>query len=232
MNQKASRIHITAAWIAPVLGLIIGATGLALLNPWFPAAESADTLIARIGAWALCLISAWLLFTHTLALLLRGLSSLGVSTERWSRWVPRASAVAAGLILAAPATSHAAPTPDTTVVTTETTTHASPTPFSAAFPIDDQEQQAPSTKQQQETFTIKKSDPVPLPRNMGTPARNDTVVVTSGDTLWDIAARHLGPGATPQQIAAETNRWHQANRDLLGDNPHLIMPGQELHIPA
>lgn len=241
LTSSPSSLHITAAWLAPVAGLAIGTPALTALGPWFPNAESPDLLIARLGAWSLCLISLYFLLNHTLALSLRGLNALGVRTERWNRWVPRASALAAGLILTAPTPSHAAPPPDTTVITQETHTQepnaTTATPSaSAAFPIDGKQAVTPAkqeaTQQEAAAFTVKKADPVPLPRSMGTPARADTVIVKTGDTLWDLAARHLGPGATPQQIAKETQRWHNSNRELLGDNPHLIQPGQELLIPA
>lgn len=58
------------------------------------------------------------------------------------------------------------------------------------------------------------------------------VEVRRGDTLWDIAARHLGPDATPAQIAAEWPRWHAANRAVIGSDPGLIRPGQVLTPPT
>jgi len=58
------------------------------------------------------------------------------------------------------------------------------------------------------------------------------VVVLRGDTLWSIAARHLGPGATATEITAEWHRWLSANRDVIGADPNLILPGQELLPPA
>ncbi len=60
----------------------------------------------------------------------------------------------------------------------------------------------------------------------------DAYVVRRGDTLWDIAARHLGPYATTAQIGAEWPRWYAANRALIGPNPDLIHPGQRLAPPA
>jgi len=57
------------------------------------------------------------------------------------------------------------------------------------------------------------------------------VVVRRGDTLWDIAARHLGPEATAAQIAQDWPRWYAANRSLIGDDPDLILPGQRLIPP-
>lgn len=60
----------------------------------------------------------------------------------------------------------------------------------------------------------------------------DHVVVRRGDTLWDIAARHLGAGATATDIAEAWPRWYDLNRDVVGDDPDLLLPGQELRVPA
>lgn len=56
------------------------------------------------------------------------------------------------------------------------------------------------------------------------------IVVHRGDTLWSIAARHLGP-ATGSEIDAECHRWFAANRDVIGQDPDLILPGQLLSPP-
>jgi nucleoid-associated protein YgaU len=66
------------------------------------------------------------------------------------------------------------------------------------------------------------------PDGAGRPA---SVVVRRGDTLWDIAARHLAPGANDAQVAAAWPRWHAANRSTIGPDPNLILPGQRLHRP-
>jgi hypothetical protein len=58
------------------------------------------------------------------------------------------------------------------------------------------------------------------------------VIVRPGDTLWQIAARHLGPAATDARVAAEWPRWYTANRSVIGDNPALITPGTVLHAPT
>lgn len=62
-------------------------------------------------------------------------------------------------------------------------------------------------------------------------ADHRVVVVHRGDTLWAIAARHLGPAATDAQVAAEWPRWHAANRSTIGAEPDLILPGQRLVVP-
>lgn len=60
----------------------------------------------------------------------------------------------------------------------------------------------------------------------------DTVTVRRGDSLWAIAARYLGPLATDAEIAREWPRWYAANRDLIGNDPDLVLPGQQLVPPT
>jgi LysM domain len=62
--------------------------------------------------------------------------------------------------------------------------------------------------------------------------RPGEVVVHRGDSLWDIAARHLGPGATDAEVALAWPAWHEANRAVIGDDPDLILPGQLLRVPG
>jgi len=63
-------------------------------------------------------------------------------------------------------------------------------------------------------------------------AAGDTYVVRQGDALWDIAARHLGPGASAADIAREWPRWYGANRAVIGLDPNLLRPGELLSPPA
>ena len=63
------------------------------------------------------------------------------------------------------------------------------------------------------------------------PATRAEVVVRRGDTLWGIAARHLPPDSTDGEIAMATRHWHESNRDVIGDDPDLILPGQHLTSP-
>jgi len=51
------------------------------------------------------------------------------------------------------------------------------------------------------------------------------VEVAPGDTLWDIAARRLGAGASWPAIYA-------LNRDVIGPDPGVIRPGQRLVLPS
>ena len=56
-------------------------------------------------------------------------------------------------------------------------------------------------------------------------------VVIPGDSLWAIAQEQLGPNAAPEWVANEVERIHWLNRDRIGDDPNLILVGQELTLP-
>ena len=60
----------------------------------------------------------------------------------------------------------------------------------------------------------------------------DEVVVHRGDSLWGIAARHLGSSPDAAEVAAEWPRWYAANRHVIGADPDLLRPGQRLAPPA
>ncbi|GAA1106598.1 hypothetical protein GCM10009668_27950 [Nocardioides dubius] len=67
--------------------------------------------------------------------------------------------------------------------------------------------------------------PMPDP---AAPPPEAAVTVRGGDTLWRIAARSLPRSATPEQIGQEADRLWRVNRAVIGDDPDLIRPGQEL----
>jgi hypothetical protein len=71
---------------------------------------------------------------------------------------------------------------------------------------------------------------VPAPRLAS--STHELVTVRRGDSLWSIASRHLGSGASDVQVAREWPRWYAANRDLIGDDPDLLVPGQQLRPPT
>ena len=56
------------------------------------------------------------------------------------------------------------------------------------------------------------------------------VVVNPGDTLWSISQQSLHPNATPQEIMNEMGRIYQLNRSQIGDNPNLLLAGQQLSL--
>ncbi len=62
-------------------------------------------------------------------------------------------------------------------------------------------------------------------------------VVLRGDCLWDIAAgwlagRHPGTPVPDPEIARAVAAWWQANADVIGPDPDLLLPGQVLRPPA
>ena len=58
------------------------------------------------------------------------------------------------------------------------------------------------------------------------------VTVRAGDTLWSLAATGLGPLASDVAIAREWPRLYRENREVIGQSPHLLHPGQILRLPA
>ncbi|MET1021507.1 MAG: LysM domain-containing protein [Arthrobacter sp.] len=57
------------------------------------------------------------------------------------------------------------------------------------------------------------------------------VTVRPGDSLWSLSADRLGPFASDVDIAMDWPLLYQANRDVIGANPHFLRPGQVLRIP-
>ncbi len=78
-------------------------------------------------------------------------------------------------------------------------------------------------------------EPGPLagrPLRLQQPAEKGAeVTVRPGDSLWTLSAARLGPFASDVDIALDWPRLYQANRDVIGANPHLLRPGQILRIP-
>ncbi len=54
------------------------------------------------------------------------------------------------------------------------------------------------------------------------------VTVAPGDSLWSIASRSLPPHAPAAAVAARVRELYAANRQVIGGDPDLIYPGQQL----
>ena len=74
--------------------------------------------------------------------------------------------------------------------------------------------------------------PQPVRASQDAPAAGQEVTVLAGDTLWDIAARHLGVAASDVDVALHWPRWYEANKAQIGENPDVLLPGQILRAPS
>lgn len=89
----------------------------------------------------------------------------------------------------------------------------------------------PASPTASSTFT---PPPQVLPATSPATARESsasTWQVSPGDCLWSIAKQHLGS----EDLHLINNYWHaiwDANREVIGDNPNLIYPGQVLTLPV
>ena len=63
------------------------------------------------------------------------------------------------------------------------------------------------------------------PKTVAAPA---AITVRAGDSLWSIAAARLGPGADISEIDAAWRELYAANRDVIGSDADLILPGLDL----
>lgn len=63
-------------------------------------------------------------------------------------------------------------------------------------------------------------------------AESEEIVVKPGDSLWTIVAKQLGPMASDAEVAEAWPLWYEANKQLIGAQPDVLLPGQVLHAPA
>lgn len=72
---------------------------------------------------------------------------------------------------------------------------------------------------------------LPLP-DLPSSAARTVVTVSSGDSLWSIARGSLPASATDSAVATRVAQLYADNRQVIGDNPNLIFPGQQLIAPG
>jgi hypothetical protein len=101
----------------------------------------------------------------------------------------------------------------------------------AAFPEMAEAQTEAQTEAQQEAYEDSTQADQNTAKGNIEGAAQRLVVVEPGDSLWSITQERLGQGASPQQIHNEVERTFELNRDLLGDDSDLILPGEELSLP-
>ena len=102
---------------------------------------------------------------------------------------------------------------------------AAPSPTGSASPT------AQPRKTESPGARVQGPSPVVTPPRRATVDHDDEIVVRRGDTLWSLAERHLGPGTTDGEIAVEWPHWFTANRDVIGNDPDHLVPGERLRPP-
>jgi nucleoid-associated protein YgaU len=222
---------------AVVSGALAAATGgsLAAVRAPGPAPVDATTgCAAAIAAWGLL---TWLAIWTAVVLVAGAVGGIGSGFHRAAvARTPGAARRLAAVLLGASLTSTplaavpalAVDRPPVTVTRAEPTVSALPLPDRPASPGGWTPDRPAAPRR------TKPSVPVHLVSTPSRPRRTDVgeVVVRRGDSLWDLAARYLGPAATAADVAAEWPRWYAANRQVIGPDPDLLLPGERLVPPG
>lgn len=229
-----------AALLGGALTLLAGAgtggLGVATVAAWpGTGAVPTDAGLATVCLAGATAVAAWL----TVVLALASVTTARVRPDRTSaaRTLPRPVRVACAVLVALAGSTSvpALATPAMTVTADETL--AGPAvhpPASSSSPTDrvDRGVPQPGWTPTAPFARPKVPDEVGLVSTQPHQTLTDRVVVRRGDTLWDIASRHLGPGASLADIAAEWPRWYAENAGAIGPDPDLILPGLELTVPG
>lgn len=250
---RVLRADATLAVTVLVLGGFLCSTGYSLLERWRLSAArrqapDINDLLGALAAAAGLVIVAWWVVSFTLAGAAAVLERCGRkrAAGRAARLCPafmRRLAVAAVSVhlLSAPLAYAAEPPGGPAwVPTQEVAAQAQWVPANA--PPRDAEAPIPDTPVPAVSPEWRPSAPVADPDLLAAqPARADQdvipaaareVTVVIGDTLWDIASRELGPTASDVDVALHWPRWYEANKTQIGENPHVLLPGQILKSPS
>ena len=223
----------TAGPASPADGiLLVVALGGALLSLWvglgtalsalsaLPAAlgQASTLLAARIAPTAVREVVAFVLGTALSAALVPG-----TAVARTGHEAPRAAVVASAQYAAGALGSAVDSAPNASFSLVSDAVHTSDTIHAIhAIQARNETDRAPAP-----SWSPERSRP-----SASSGDRVVELVVHRGDSLWSIAARHLGPEATTTQIDAEWHRWFAANRLVIGNDPNAIRPGQVLSSPT
>lgn len=184
-----------------------------------------DRSLAAVAAAGLWLVAAWLGVGLACTAIARASGAVGRCAGRLGRLllprlVLRLVAGSAGLgVLLAPVAAGAQPTTPPPGPSGTVSTPGPAWPSDRAVPPP----HWPNGVSQPETATA--------PSRPAARAR-ETVRVRTGDSLWLLAARRLGPDAGDAAVAREWPRWYAANRAVVGPDPSLLHPGDVLRVPS
>jgi LysM domain len=243
------RLGVSAVGCAALAAAAIGAARV-ISDRWPVASGSRgpadpDELLVLGAAGATLLVAGWLVLGTVAAVVAHLPGRIGMLAE-WvaDHWAPALSRrVAAALVGAAtmsslaPAAGIAAPTPPAAAAQTATGPGFTSTSLVTPGPVTSGEQGAldqsgPPGWVPSRPVVAPPASPRLVTSTPTTTQSDRGVVVHRGDSLWDIARRHLGPLASDAQVAQAWPRWYAANREVIGADPGRLLPGQLLVIPT
>ena len=255
LNESGSRRRRIGAGLRPVaaIGALVALELLALgaaREAWrvvqSPGPANLDEAVLLVVLTAGALLGGWVVLSTAVACAAHVPGRLGDTARRWSRRLApaatrRVAAILVGAALGAGVTPGAANGVPTGAVGAPASS-AVGSMAGGAGGSGTSAERSPGF-----ALTLAPADPVPgwtpsrpvhqaaaaarLVLGTGRPAPTQ-VVVHRGDSLWTIARRHLGPGATDTEVAAAWPHWYAANRDRIGPDPDLLRPGQVLRAPV
>ena len=218
--SPADGILIVVALGGALLSLWVGlGTALSALSALPGALGQASTLLAaRIAPTAVRKVVAFVLGTALSAALVPG-----TAVARTGHEAPRAAVVASAQYAAGALGSAVDSAPNASFSLVSDAVHTS----DAIHAIQAIQARNGTDRAPAPSWSPERSTP-----SANSEDRVVELVVHRGDSLWSIAARHLGREATTSQIDAEWHRWFAANRLVIGDDPNAIRPGQVLSSPT
>ncbi|WP_284762278.1 LysM domain-containing protein [Arthrobacter sp. efr-133-R2A-63] len=257
-SKRLLRNDVAMAVTILALSLLLAVAGLILIDRWHSAAERLqapmfDDLLGFIAIAAGLGIGAWWIATFLLAVaaaLLRQSGKdrcAGAAAKLSPAFMRRLAVAILGLNLSGIPLASASPTEQLEPAWSPTHDSATSSSISAQWTPGRGLSRHPSAVPLSESGSSEidphwqPRPPVADPGLLGTrpqraaeqhasPERGE-VVVKRGDSLWSIAARQLGPMASDVDIALHWPKWYATNRNVIGDDPGLLIPGQILQPP-
>lgn len=231
MNDElgVNRLRCLLVWLAATAA--VGAA--VVLLPLSPSLDGAfDELLVRLSSWVLlgCAIWFWVVTTVVVVSAVAAPAGAVPPSVRGvpapvRRLVLAACGVALTSGIAAPALATPGPVPaDALDHSGRIVVSGLPYPDRA---VQQAPEQAPQQAPKQAPGPATTRPPVDDPPDPGRPA----VVVRHGDTLWSLAAACLPADAADREIASAWHDIYSRNRDVIGEDPDLLEPGQRLVLP-
>lgn len=236
---------VMALLLTPAIGYALGRIAWEQALDVFAGGHVLATLtlgqvLAPVAAGAGAVIAAHLTLTTLVVLVTPRTSRLraaaaGLTPSAWRRLITIATTGTLSIALAVPATATtgAIPIDNTDAGWVSTPVEAtSATPAANPQGAEQTPTSASSHQPTRDAEPTRASDLVDVTRHQADATGAHEVVVAVGDTLWDITATQLDVSADNHgAIAQAWPELYEENRDVIGDDPGLIVPDQRLTVP-